>query len=196
MSAKNSLPIFILAAVICAPAWTGALAATKNSKLKICSGYGCIYKEEFGFTASQARKLKSILAQGASSAKAERKAVGQAITQMERMTRARLRFSRDVKKAYQKNAGRRGQMDCVDESLNTTQYLTYLHRNGWLKHHRPRRSYAERGFILDGRYPHKSAVMIDKANKGWAVDSWPRDGGEPPQIMPLSKWYRARSTDG
>ena len=81
-------------------------------------------------------------------------------------------------------------MDCVDESLNTTQYLTFLHRTGLLKHHVPVKSYAERGFLLDGRYPHKSARMRQKGGKQWAVDSWKGDDGALPEVMPLSVWYK------
>lgn len=156
--------------------------------MKICSGYGCILSDKMTFSGTQKRRLKAIMSKGFGSAAAERRALASAIATMEKMSRARLRYARDVKKSYQKHAGKRGQMDCVDESLNTTAYMKMLHANGWLKHHKPRRSYAERGFILDGRYPHKSAVMIDKSGKPWTVDSWYHGDGQKPQIMPLKKW--------
>ncbi len=129
---------------------------------------------------------------GQKSAVAERAAVSKAIGAMETFARGRLRYGVDKPKAPVRYNGIRGQMDCVDESLNTTAYLRYLHARGLLRHHRPRKHYAERGFILDGRYPHKSAVMIGADGKKWAVDSWYKSDGKPPVIKPLKQWYRDR----
>ena len=134
--------------------------ALKVQQMNICSGYGCIYSDKFAFTESDAVRLEQIMQKGADNASAERVAVAEAIGVMEEITLRRIRFGRDVEKAYQRNLSRRGQMDCVDESLNTTAYLKYLYENGWLRHHKPRKHYAERGLLIDGRYPHKSAVMI------------------------------------
>ena len=134
------------------------------------------------------------MAQGNSSPEAERRVVAKVIGVMENMTRSRIRFPQDVEKAYQRQNGRRGQMDCVDESLNTTAYLQYLFENGMLKYHKPRRYYAERGLLIDGRYPHKSAVMIESNGERWSVDSWYGKGGEPAQVMPLKKWRKVRDS--
>ena len=167
---------------------------TKPARLSVCSGYGCILKDRFEFTKSEERRLKAIMAQGGGSPGAERKAISAAIATMEKMARRHLRYQPDVEFSYQKNAGKRGQMDCIDESLNTTGYLKFLKRRGWLKHHTPYDRYAARGIILDGRYPHKSARMTDTTGVDWAVDSWKGRDGKPPQIMQLAKWYKDRNS--
>ena len=85
-------------------------------------------------------------------------------------------------------AGReRGQMDCVDESTNTTRILKLLEQQGLLKHHKVMRR-ASRGFFADGRYPHFTAVLKDPSGREWVVDSWYEPAGGPPDIMPLEKW--------
>ena len=172
---------------------SGSSAAFKQA-LRVCSGYGCVIKDKFRFSRKDLNRLKSIMASGKRSAAAERRAVARAIGTMERMARAKLRYRPDVKLSYIINSGKRGQMDCVDESLNTTGYLRYLHANGLLRHHTPDRGYAERGLIIDGRYPHKSASMRDKSGIRWTVDSWYKPDGKAAQIMKYSAWKRVRNS--
>ena len=45
-----------------------------------------------------------------------------------------------------------------------------------------------RGFFLDGRYPHATAVIGDASGVKWAVDSWYEPAGGAPDIMPLREW--------
>lgn len=48
---------------------------------------------------------------------------------------------------------------------------------------------ASRGFFLDGRPPHTTAVLVEsKSGEEWAVDSWTRGYGEAPEVMRLSVW--------
>ena len=54
----------------------------------------------------------------------------------------------------------KGQMDCIDESTNTRGFLLYLAERGLLKFHKVGRN-VSRGFFVDGRYPHLTAIIID-----------------------------------
>ena len=46
-----------------------------------------------------------------------------------------------------------------------------------------------RGALIDGRWPHFSAVIKDKKNKKqYVVDSWYGDNGQKPVIMELQDW--------
>jgi hypothetical protein len=61
-----------------------------------------------------------------------------------------------------------------------------------LIHHRPELP-ASRGFLVDGRLPHTTAVLGEvKGGQRWAVDSWTRKYGEMPEVMPLEAWRLAR----
>jgi hypothetical protein len=53
---------------------------------------------------------------------------------------------------------------------------------------------AARGFFIDGRYPHATAVLAETATgRKWAVDSWPRANGAAPVVQPLAEWKRSRT---
>lgn len=166
-----------------------------GSKLTICSGYGCMFKDGFTPSAADRSRLVAIMARGAASPAAERKAIRRAIALMEQRAQQRSRFDIDAPLSLQRHANRRGQMDCFDESMNTRAYLRWLHKAGMMRHHRPSRTIAQRGYLLDGRYPHKTAVIRDDSGSRWAVDSWRGRNGQPPEIMPLSRWKDASSSD-
>ncbi len=168
--------------------------AASTNVIKVCSGYGCIISDHFSFTATDNEELIKSMTSSVGSAASERAAIAQTIGLMERKARSKLRYRPDIRKAYIKNSAKRGQMDCVDESLNTTAYLYHLYGLGLLKFHKPKRHYAERGFILDGRYPHKSAVITDQSGKRWTVDSWYGDDGQPAQVMEHAKWRKVRDS--
>ncbi len=168
----------------------GATYGAPSETLTVCSGYGCIIKDKLNFDDSVDQNIRQIMEGGRQSAAAERLALKKAIAFMETASRDKLRYSRDVEFSYQKNARKRGQMDCVDESLNTISYLKYLQARGLLHHHSPLSRYAERGLLVDGRYPHKSARMRDSQGIDWAVDSWKTANGGEPQIFLLAKWYK------
>lgn len=80
-------------------------------------------------------------------------------------------------------------MDCVDESTNTRALLLYLERRKLLRHHTVERN-VTRGFLIDGRYPHATAVLQDRSGKKWAIDSWYEPTGGAPDIRPLSEWLK------
>jgi hypothetical protein len=166
-----------------------------NKVLTVCSGYGCIFKEKLTVAEGVPTQLQEIMEPGRESAEAERAALKNAIAYMETQAKKSLRFkTTDVEFSYQKHLGKRGQMDCVDESLNTITYLKYLHANGLLRYHTPLKRYAERGLLIDGRYPHKSARMRDRQGVDWAVDSWKTPNGGLPEVFLLSKWYKLRNS--
>lgn len=94
------------------------------------------------------------------------------------------------------NAGVRGQMDCIDEATNTTSLLLVAEARGMLKHHRVTTPVA-RGFFLDGRYPHATAVVVEKrSGTAFAIDSWPHPNGAPPNVLRLDNWFEQSSASG
>ncbi|MGI9366307.1 MAG: hypothetical protein ACR2O8_14070 [Rhizobiaceae bacterium] len=172
---------------------SGASYGAPSQTLTICSGYGCIIKDKLVFPAEAQAQLRTIMDEGQESPEAEREALGKAIAFMETAARNKLRYRADIEYSYQVNSGKRGQMDCVDESLNTISFLKYLHGNGMLRHHKPINRFAERGMLFDGRYPHKSARMRQNNGVDWAVDSWKRNNGELPEIITLAEWYKGNN---
>ena len=91
--------------------------------------------------------------------------------------------------------GELGQMDCIDESNNTTTYLKLLQQDGRLLHHEVE-ARATR-FGLSAGMPHTTAVIEDiAARQRYAVDAWFFDNGQPPVIVPLDEWKSGWRPDG
>jgi hypothetical protein len=181
---------FVLAAIVvfaCLNPATGAYAAKAGAgRLDVCHGFGCHFKSKLALGVADGKRLSRIMAAGAASPKAERAAVSEAVRFYEDRA-ARVVGVRDRPKSDASQFGKRGQMDCIDESSNTRSLLVYLERRGLLKHHHVDRN-VTRGFLIDGRYPHSTAVLREKSGKKWTVDSWYEPAGGRPDIMPLSEW--------
>lgn len=116
----------------------------------------------------------------------ERKSIAQAIARLETIAGKHAGTAND-KGGDLKGLGQPGQMDCIDESINTTTYLRMLEREQLLRWHTVE-DRATRGWFIRG-WPHTTAVIRDrKTGELYAVDSWFEDNGEPPHIVPLDKW--------
>ncbi len=172
----------------------GSKADGQVKQVKICSGFGCIYQQSLAFSAADMVHIRSAFGSRVSTADAERSAISRLVAWKELLAQRRLRMRRDTKLSYQRDAGIRGQMDCVDESNNTLAFLKFLNSEKLLKFHQPKRIGA-RGLLFDGRYPHKTAVVTDNKGTTWAIDSWKKDGGLPPQIVKYSKWKVERGSE-
>lgn len=154
--------------------------------MQVCHGYDCTYKTRIELTSPDWQRITSAFKRAAASPANERKAIAQAIQVFEERS-TRVIGVRDKPKMQFGQSRIRGQMDCVDESLNTDMLIRALAARSLLRHHRPA-TRTSRGIFLDGRYPHWTAVIVDPGKTAWAVDSWYEAGGKPPRILPLSQW--------
>jgi hypothetical protein len=155
-------------------------------QLTVCHGYSCHFKTRLVLGPADMRRIASTMRSGNGSAEAERRAVSRVVQYYERQATAAIGIKDGPKSDF--GAGReRGQMDCVDESTNTTRMLKLVEQRGLLKHHKVMQR-ASRGFFADGRYPHFTAVLKDRAGREWAIDSWYEPAGGAPDVMPLSRW--------
>lgn len=167
--------------------------APKHHRIYICHGFGCTYRTPISYSAADLAKLKSILASGKSSPEAERQAIARAVQWQEKRVAPEVGSAGDVG-GYDLSKSRvPGQMDCIDEAANTTSLLVLATERGYLHHHKAGRP-VSKGFLIDGSYPHASAVVKEIATgQAFAVDSWPRSNGMKPDIMPLGDWYSKNS---
>ena len=168
--------------------------APRGDKVVICHGFGCALRTPVAFSAEDLKALKAILARGAKSPRAERKAIARAVQWQERRVAPTVGSAND-KGGFTFDSGVSGQMDCIDEATNTTSLLLIAERHGYLRYHRVRTPVA-RGFFLDGRYPHATAVVAEKkGGRTFAIDSWTHDNGELPDVMTLERWFAQYSHD-
>lgn len=166
--------------------------APKGTSVYVCHGTGCARKERVDFSPSDMKKLQTILATGNASASEELAAMGKAVQWFEKRVAPQVGSGNDVGGFDISTVNKPGQLDCIDEATNTTSILKLAADRGYLTHHRIGRPSA-RGFFLDGRYPHATAVVIQtSSDEAYAIDSWTRDNGKPPEIMPLSVWFKQR----
>lgn len=163
-------------------------------RIHVCHGYTCRITSPVRFSAADIETIAGRLEKGTTDAADERAAVSDAVQAFEKIVGGRIGTSADLPK-MQFGQGADDQMDCIDEATNTTALLRLLAHHGYLRHHKVLQPTA-RGFFLDGRYPHATAVLAENGSGAkWAIDSWPRANAEPPLIQPLSEWKRARSSD-
>jgi hypothetical protein len=79
-------------------------------------------------------------------------------------------------------------MDCIDLTANITELLRLFERNKLMKFHQVGEP-VSRGFIIDGKQPHTTPVIVEAADGGqWSVDSWTHAYGEAPDIMTIAEW--------
>ncbi|MEO1102544.1 MAG: hypothetical protein AAFW98_02240 [Pseudomonadota bacterium] len=166
------------------------IAPSPSNRVWVCHGFGCHFKSTVTFSRQDLRTMRRIMGRPRT-AKAERARIARLISWAEKRVAKEAGSAGDVGGLDLHNARKRGQMDCIDEATNTTSYLLIAQQNGLLRHHTVASPVA-RGFFLDGRYPHATAV-IDAGETAYAVDSWPNRNGVAPDIMPLETWF-ARSS--
>jgi hypothetical protein len=165
-----------------------SLSPPTPSSVFICHGFGCKYRTEVAFTNMDRARLAQLLAGGHASAEAERRAVASAGAWFDRRIALAAGTKRHVARADYTHMYDVSQFDCIDSSRNTTSLLLVLEELKLLRHHTVDVP-DSRGHIFDGRPPHATAVLIENTGgKRWSVDSWTRGYGQPPEIMPLSRW--------
>ncbi|HET7410895.1 MAG TPA: hypothetical protein VFJ13_11920 [Paracoccaceae bacterium] len=155
--------------------------------VSVCSSYSCRHRTEITFSDADLDRIRSLFADVVSPA-GERAAMAGAIALIERMVGKRAGTARDRGLLHTAGSGDPGQLDCIDETANTTSYLLVMERARLLRHHSVRKP-ALRGALIDGRWPHFTAVVTEQATGvDYAVDSWVHDNGERPVVMRLDRW--------
>jgi hypothetical protein len=153
-----------------------------------CYDFGCKTKRELRFDERQWDEIKALFASGMVDGDAEKQAIRRAVAMMERMSGEQSDTHLDQGGNYP-GSDIPGQMDCIDESTNTFQYLSALEQLELLKWHRV--DIKQRRIVWFATHWTASIREIGN-NQLFAVDSWYRDNGEMPYIQPLADWSRKR----
>lgn len=160
------------------------------SQVVVCHGFGCKFKTPVALSGNDIGTLRRILAKGAQSAQAEVSAVADAVSWFERRIGRITGTSQRTARAGPDQSGLRSEADCIDESVNTTVLLLLISDLGLLRHHEVLGP-ASRGYLVDFRYPHATAVIGDlRTGSRWAIDPWTKRNGERPDTLPLERWMR------
>jgi hypothetical protein len=156
------------------------------NRVVICHGFACKFRTMVGFGADDHAQLRKIMGKPAS-AEAERAAVGRAVAWYGKRIAPEAGTAGARARPLPTASGDPSQIDCVESSLNTTSILLMLQGLGLLTYHRVE-PYVSR---MTFDFVHSTAVLTDlKTDQKWAVDTWVRNSGEPPDVRPLADWYR------
>ncbi|HEY8380896.1 MAG TPA: hypothetical protein VIL09_01975 [Microvirga sp.] len=162
-------------------------AGPTAGQIVVCHGYGCNRRALLATDAPWLARAASLLAGARGSAEAERRALGEVVRLYTASLAAQLGGRRDMPRSPPGQSGVHGQMDCLDVTANVTSLLVVLEERRLLSHHRVEGPQS-RGFFIDGRWPHFTAVVADGSGARYAIDPWTRSPGERPLIAPLSQW--------
>ncbi len=166
----------------------------EGNTVVVCHAYGCQRQTKFRFTDADISQLRSIMAtwQGTEhSAEDERRGVAYAIGWMETRVGDVIGTSADRAGMDFAGNGDPTQQDCVDESTNTTSYLSVLAHAGLLHHHAVGIPFAKDNYLRGvAGWTHWTAILTEKSQgQRWAVDSWIYANGENPAIVKAEDWY-------
>ena len=171
------------------------VAGASREAFTICHGHGCRLRSQVGLSEREWDPVADLFAEPAASAAIERGRIASAIGLFETAVGRKAGTSKDRGGTFNALSGN-DQFDCVDETTNTSVYLTLLAKAGYLKWHKLE-GWAGRGALLDGSWPHQSAVIRELRSKQvYAVDSWFEDNGRAAHVVPLADWRDGWSPPG
>lgn len=162
-----------------------------RGKFTLCHGYGCSYKTITNFTDSEWRAVQKIFKKKSKTAEAERLKIAQAIALMEKQMGAAIGTDIDLPKAPLTRQSVK-ELDCIDETVNTTKYLSFLVDDGLLKFHDVGQP-VYKGYMLNGVYPHNSASIVEiDTGDVYVIDSYIYANGYQPDVRGLDSWLDKR----
>ena len=100
----------------------------------VCFNHSCYTVETHSITRQEWQRFVVPLQTPSKSAEKERDAIARAIAIMEEIVAPKIGRGQDLG-GNLSGFGKTGQMDCIDESTNTTTYLYMLEQAGYLKWH-------------------------------------------------------------
>ncbi|RMH31341.1 MAG: hypothetical protein D6690_16635 [Nitrospirae bacterium] len=162
------------------------------SAFPVCHGYGCRWRTMVNMDPSAWEEVRALFRPAPRSAAEERIRLGRAIALMELKVGAAAGTATDEAEAETFSSGP-DQLDCIDETVNTTTYLRLLEQDGLLRWHRIGRA-ERRGWLLaplfrSSDFITNTAVIVEKdTGERYAIDSYFYANGRQPAILPLAVW--------
>lgn len=172
-----------------------------EAELTQCYNYGCQQKQRVEPPSATLKAIKKIFTPASTTTEQEQSRISQSIQIFEQDMGEITGTKNDIRGTFMlygedTPATRSFQLDCVDESTNTTTYLTLLNNLGYLKFYTPVFPAVRQPLLGGGGWWHQTAVIQDKATgEKFAVDSWFEDNGAPPYIISLNSWKKGWHPD-
>lgn len=162
------------------------VANAQPAQFPVCYGFGCKESKIVRLTDQEWGEVRAIFDPRPADAEAERARVAKAVALLESIVGPQANTSGD-RGRNATPSGESHQLDCIDETVNTTTFLLMMQEAGFITWHRLR--YPEHRGFADLLWPHNTAVLVEEATeRSFAVDSWFFDNGQPPEIVRLDVW--------
>ncbi len=157
--------------------------------IKVCYDFSCKTTSKVQFNTEDWNKV-TVLFEDNADAWEERQKMLEAVATIEEIVGTYTPTYRDVGKNWPINnselAGKPGQMDCIDESINSTTYLKMMEREGLFKFHIVRDRAYRKSFLRQ----HWAAQIVETRNgHHYIIDSWFKDNGELPYLVKGEAWH-------
>ena len=178
------LVVFFLTTTLCLlPGW--ARASPIYHYIPICHGFGCNIESMISLSTTEWHSVAGWLKTNAPNPSTERNHIRQAIGWMEVLVGRHGPGREDRALDLKHVAYRTGQMDCVDESINTTTYLKLFEKQNLLRWHRVVERIQRRA-LFDAHW----ASQIEEIQTGdrYVIDSWFQDNGLLPNVQKTEDW--------
>jgi hypothetical protein len=169
---------------------TGQGSEPSAHTFPVCFDFSCRSEVTVSLDNNEWRGVRNLFFPPAINAKEERKRIQQAVGLMEIMAGKYTPTYRDLARNDEAvtsiNSNTSGQLDCIDEAINTTTYLQLFEGDGLLRFHRV----SERAYRRALFNQHWAAQLIEHGSgESYIIDSWFRDNGEPPYVVRGKQWH-------
>lgn len=173
---------------------TKRLPQPRTEQFPHCQGYGCRAYKNVVLNKADWKKIEKIFGKKAKNVEQEREKIAKTIGQFEKIVGPITGTGNDKRGTFIQTGY--GQLDCVDESLNTTIYMMLLKEKGLIVFHEIAQPQV-RWPIISGRgWMHQTAVVTEKeTGKQYAIDSWFEDNGVDPWVVPIEEWQNGFHPD-
>ena len=175
--------------MICAGCMLSFIASA-NVTFEVCYDFGCRSRQEVSLSTTEWFSIRAIFR--ADNAMAEREDIKRAVARMEYLvgrytpTYQDLGGNMPLQDGSDPPVWLPGQLDCIDESINTSRYLELFAEEGLLRFHDAAGRTYRRSFLSQ-----HWAAQVREINTGrhFVVDSWFEDNGEPPVMVSSEVWH-------
>lgn len=155
--------------------------------VRVCYDFGCKNRELVGIPHKSWKSVTAWFRAEPPDPAAEREQIRQAVGLMEAHIGRLTPTHRDQGQNGSANAKFPGQLDCIDESINTTTYMKLFEEHGLLRWHRVVER-AHRKAIFDQHYSGQVEELI--TGKRYVVDSWFHPNGYLPDVQDTATWVK------
>ena len=160
----------------------------------VCQGYGCRIQKTIRIEPFAWAEVARLFEPAPASAAEERIRLARAIGLLEIKIGAAIGTRTDRPAADIFGSGP-DQLDCIDETVNTTTYLRLLAQDGLMRRHiigtAAQRGWLLAYFFLSNDFITNTAVILEEETGApFAIDSYFYANGRQPKIMPLAEWKK------